>query len=351
VELPPIKIEFLKTLTDDTGLLQHSKYSTPYRKEGYTTDDNARALLACSKYLAFSKNLSIKKLIDIYLGFLCYMQRTDGRMHNFLSYNREFLDKIGSEDSMGHTLWACGFCVNPVYPKETRFVSKEIFDRVFTWVPKFTSPRAKASAIMGLSHYSKAYAEDTNAIANMKVLSDQLIKLFDIESSNEWQWFESYLTYVNGRIPHALFRAYETTRERKYLEVALKSLDFLLKVQTIDDLFVPIGNRGWYKRGSQRAMYDQQSIEASCMTEAAIEAFYCTGSNKYLETAKKIFRWFLGRNTKNLSVYDSLTGSCYDAITAEGVNLNKGAEANVSYLLARLTLEEMSILIDKKSGY
>ena len=251
---------------------------------------------------------------------------------------------------MGHTVWACGFCVNQLLPQDTRNISKEIFDRVFSWVPNFTSPRAKAAAIMGLVHYQKAYPEDLNASSNIKLLSDQLIKHFEDESSSGWEWFESSLTYVNGRIPHALFQTYESTGEKKYLAVALKSMDFLLKVQMIDDLFVPIGNKGWYKKGFQRAIYDQQSIEASCMTQAATAAFHCTGLKKYLETALKIFEWFLGRNTKGLSVYDPETGSCYDAITSEGLNLNKGAEANVSYLLARLGLEKTTILIEKKCG-
>ena len=351
MELSSIKFNFLKVLTDDTGLLQHSKYSTPYRKEGYATDDNARALMACAKYFILSKDLSIKKLIDIYLSFLCYMQRTDGRMHNFLSYNRQFLDKIGSEDSMGHTLWACGFCVSPLCPQEMRLVSKEIFDRLFAWVPTFTSPRAKAAAIMGLFHYMQAYPEDTNAYLNMKTLGNQLIRIFEDESSNEWEWFEPYLTYVNGRISNALFQAFKCTKEKNFLDVAIRSLNFLLKVHMIDDIFVPIGNKGWYKKGSRRALYDQQSIEASCMTEATVEAFRCTGSKTYLETAINIFGWFSGRNTKGLSVYDPTTGSCYDAITPMGINLNKGAEANVSYLLARLNFEEAPFLINKELIY
>lgn len=340
MNLPPIKLDFLRALTDDTGMFQHAKYSIPIRKEGYTTDDNARALIACTKYFSLFKDSEVKKLIDIYLGFLLYMQRSDGRLHNFLSYDRSFIDDVGSEDSIGHTIWACGNCVDSNLEK-TKLLSKEIFDRAFVWTSSFTSPRAKALSMIGLYHYQKAYPKDQNAKLNMKILGDSLLKYYEQSSSSEWKWFESYLTYANGRLPHALFMAYKCTREKKYLQVATESIDFLIRVQMIDDVFVPIGNQGWYKKGSTRAVYDQQSIESACMTEAAIEAFYVTKKEKYRQIAHKSFNWFLGRNLKGVSVYDSETGGCYDGITPLGLNLNEGAEATVCYLQARVELEAL----------
>lgn len=340
---PPIKLDFLKVLTDDTALLQHSKYATPYRKQGYTTDDNARALIVCTKHFSLFEDLTVKKLIDTYLGFLFYMQRTDGKMRNVLGYDRKFMDEMGSEDCMGQTLWACGHCLDLKLPDETKLLSRDIFDKAFKWAPTFTSPRAKAFSIMGLFHYQKAYPKDQNATLNMKILGDQLLRQFGQESSNGWEWFEPYLTYVNGRLSHALFLAYECTGEEKYLQVASQSLDFLLRVQMIDNTFVPIGNQGWYKKGADRAIYDQQSVEASCMTEAAIAAFRNTGKEKYRRAARQAFDWFLGRNLKGLKVYDPETGGCHDGITPHGLNLNKGAESTVAYLQARLTLEETKL--------
>ena len=85
----PINLAFVRTLTDDVGMLQHSKYATPNKKEGYATDDNARALIASTNYFMLFNDLSVKKLIDTYLSLLLYMQRSDGKMHNFLSYDRQ----------------------------------------------------------------------------------------------------------------------------------------------------------------------------------------------------------------------------------------------------------------------
>lgn len=344
LELPPVKLDFLKLLTDDTGLLQHSKFATPKRKEGYTTDDNARALIACIKHLMLFGDTETRKLIDTYLSFLFYMQRGDGRLYNLLSYDRKFVDDTSSEDSIGRAIWACGKCSDSTLPIEKKLLSKEVFDKAFSWVFYFKALRAKAFSMLGLFHYQKDYPQDRNAILNMKTLGNQLLAFFKQQSSYGWKWFEPYLTYANGRLPHALFAAYMCTKEENYLRVAKESLDFLLRIQTVDNLFVPIGNRGWYKKGAERAVYDQQSIETSCMTEAALAAFQATANEKYRKAAYNIFEWFLGRNTKGLMVYNPETGGCHDGITPLGLNLNEGAEATVSYLSARLEFEALKRL-------
>jgi hypothetical protein len=342
LDLPPIKLDFLTKLTDDTGILQHSKFVIPKRKEGYTTDDNARALIACTRYHTISGDSNVETLIDTYLSFLFYMQRTDGRLYNVLSYDRKFLDNASSEDCMGRALWACGQCLDSRLPSEKKMLSKEIFDKTFPWASSFKSLRAKALSMLGLFHYQNAHPQDQNLLINMGSLADQLVECYEHERSDEWKWFEPYLTYINGRLPHALFSAYICTKNDRYLKVANDSLDFLLRVQMIDDKFVPIGNRGWYKRGSERAIYDQQSIEASCMVEAALAAFRATGEENYKKAVYAMFEWFLGRNTKGLVVYNPETGGCHDGITPDGLNLNEGAEATVSYLLARLELETLN---------
>jgi hypothetical protein len=341
VDLSSVKLDFLKLLTDDTGLLQHAKFATPKRREGYTTDDNARALIASIKYHQIHGDSEIGKLIDVYLSFLFHMQKSDGKMHNLLSYNREFMDDVGSEDSMGRALWASGFTTSSKLPVEKRLISKEIFDKGFFWAPGFKSLRARAFAILGLCHYHQAYPQDQNVIPNMRTLVNQLLSNYEHESSSDWHWFEPYLTYVNGRLSQALFEAYENMNIEKHLQVAKESFDFILRVQMIDDKFVPIGNNGWYKKGGERAMYDQQSIEASSMVEAAIAAFRATGDEKYRRTAQTIFDWFLGKNSHGVSIYNSETGGCHDGITPKGLNLNQGAEATVAYLLARLEMETL----------
>ena len=349
MELPFVKIDFLKALTDDTGILQHSKFSIPNRREGYTTDDNARALIVATKWYLASKDPEMQKLVDLYLSFLLYMQRNDGRLHNFLGYDRKFIDHVGSEECMGHTLWACGTCVNSSLNLNQTLLAREIFDKTFGWAFRFKSLRAKAFSILGLQQYFEAHPEDKNPVLNVKALADYLIDWYDIASSGEWKWFEPFVTYANARLPQALFAAYAMTGNQKYYQVAVDSLEFLLKVQLVENKFVPVGNKGWCLRGEERAFYDQQPIEASCTVDALSEAFRITGDERYRKLAQTVFEWFLGNNSKNLTVYDSETGGCCDGITLQGLNLNQGAESTVSYLLSRLKMEDFKNISQKVS--
>ena len=339
MNLPPIKLNFLKAITDGTGILQHSKFGTPNRLEGYTTDDNARALIAATKHHQIKENSQTDKLIDTYLSFLLHTQKKDGKMHNLLSYDRQFADEEGSEECAGHTLWACGYVTNSNLSTDRKLLAKEIFDKAFPWANFFKSPRAQAFTILGLSHYHKAYPEDQNLTQNIKTLSDKLLEHYKHTRSSDWRWFEPYLTYVNGRLPQALFEAYRGTKHSEYIRVAEESLNFLLEVQMLNNKFVPIGNKGWYKKGKPRSMYDQQSVEAASMTEAVLSAYRETDNSHYKTMARTIFNWFLGKNTQNCFVYNSATGSCYDGITEKGLNYNQGAEATVCYLSARIELQ------------
>jgi uncharacterized protein YyaL (SSP411 family) len=193
--------------------------------------------------------------------------------------------------------------------------------------------------ILGLIHYHRAYCEDKNLTENIHGFSNRLLEYYENTSSSDWRWFEPYLTYENGRLPQALFEVYRETKQAKFLRIAEESLRFLLEVQILDDIFVPIGNKGWHMKEKPWAIYDQQSVEAASMTEATLTAYLATGEFYYKKIAKTIFSWFLGKNTKDIFVYNSKTGACYDGVTEEGLNLNQGAEANVCYLSARLDFE------------
>jgi hypothetical protein len=269
------------------------------------------------------------------------MQRTDGMFHNFMSYDRRFLDDVGSEDSMGRALWACGYTINYGKSEANKMLAKEIFDNGFRWVYDFKSLRAKAYAILGLQHYQKAFSKDKNLKTNILTLSEQLCTSFRYTSTTDWRWFEPYLTYSNARLPQALFEAYTSTERVSYLKIGEASFNFLIENQLINDTFFPFGNKGWYKKYDKKALYDQQPIEASCMVEAAALAFQVTGDEKYLQAAIIAFDWFLGKNSQNVLVYDDRTGGCYDGITPKGLNLNQGAESTICYLLARLELETL----------
>jgi uncharacterized protein YyaL (SSP411 family) len=340
-QLPPLKLDYMESITDETGIFQHAKFSTPNRKEGYTTDDNARALIVCTKHNLLTKNPKIAKLANTYLSFLHHMQMKNGQLHNFLGYDRRFLDRVGSDDSLGRTLWAIGHVINSNLDKEKKLLAKEIFKKTLPHAFNSTSPRTKAFAILGLSQYQNANSNKNTQSQKINELAKQLLELYNNTASVNWLWFEPYITYCNAKLPEALFEAYKHTKDKTYLQVAKDSFNFILKVQMNNNVFTPIGNNGWYKKGGTKTLYDQQSVEAYCMTKTALTAFEITQNTYYKTAAQIIFQWYHGKNIQGVKVYDPKTGSCYDGITPKGLNLNQGAESTVTYILARLNLKTM----------
>jgi len=263
----------------------------------------------------------------------------DGRLHNFMGYDRQFLDEVGSDDSLGRTLWATGNVINSNLNEEKKLLAKEIFDKALPHASASISPRTKAFTVLGMSQYLSAYPKDRNLSQRMIELTDQLLKIYKKKSSINWRWFETTLTYCNAKLPQAMFESYLHIRDEKYFQVAKDSFNFLLKVQMNNNVFEPIGNNGWYKKDGLKALYDQQSVEASCMIKTALTDFQITQNTLFKTVAQTIFEWYLGKNNQGLKIYDPKTGACYDGITPKGLNLNQGAESTIAYLLARLDLE------------
>src|SRR5690606_11073441 len=102
--LPAFTLDYIKCLTDDTGIVQHAKYGIPNLKEGYCMDDNSRALIMILMAYDQYKSKEALDLLPIYLSFIQYMQCDNDNFRNFLSFKREYLDEVGTDDSYGRTL-------------------------------------------------------------------------------------------------------------------------------------------------------------------------------------------------------------------------------------------------------
>ncbi len=329
-----VKFDHLFTLTDHNAVLQHAKFSVPARSEGYTVDDNARALVFAVKAGSLTSAPSICELQRKLISFLMLMQNEDGRFHNCMDYSQRITDEPIEGDHVGRVIWATGAAINSNMSSGMKASARLVFDRALPWARASTSPRTKAYSCLGLHERLRAEPEDQNLRANLKLMADNLVALYDTVRTSDWLWFENILTYDNPRLSQALFAAYESLGERTYLAVAETTLQFLKKTETIDRVFVPIGNRGWYVRGEARALYDQQPVEPGAIIEAAVVAYKLNRSNLYEELLQQSLGWFFGLNTKSVKLYDDATGACCDGITPEGLNENQGAESTLAFLLA-----------------
>ena len=330
--VPRVRLDHIRLLSDDTGLIQHAEHGVARRETGYTTDDNARALVVAAREVGRRNDEPARELAHIYLAFLAHAQREDGSFHNFLSYDRRWLDEVGSEDCQGRAAWACAEVLRSRLPEDQRRVAGALLDRLRPRLGELSFPRGVALALVALERLPEELRTGWQDLAS--TLGARLARCYAASSHHDWRWFEPVLTYANARLPEGMLAAHLLTGESRYLQIALETLDFLVAVTFQDGVFVPIGNRRWYARGRRRSEYDQQPIEAGCMVAAASAAWRLTRKRHYRIAARRALEWFHGRNSKGLPLADPKHGSCHDGLCENGLNLNQGAESTVMYLLA-----------------
>ncbi len=346
-DLPELNLDHLQRLTDQTGLLQHATYSTPLYAEGYCLDDNARALLLTA-FLEGSGTINprlIRELATRYLAFVAYaFDARRGRFRNFMSYERNFTEDLGSDDSHGHAVWALGATIGRTGDPGRSSLGRDLFKAALPELVKLTSPRAWAYGLLGVAEYLHVFEGDSGVQLVRKDLVDRLVELFNKASAPDWTWFESVVTYSNARLPQALIISGSAMGSEPVTRIGLDSLSWLVQQQTSDrDLFSPIGSNGFYARGGPKAEFDQQPVEAASMVSASLDALRVTRQPIWAENACRAFDWFLGKNHLQRPLYDGATGGCRDGLHADRPNENQGAESTLSFLLA---LTEM-----QSSGY
>lgn len=338
-ELPPLKLDHLKHLTDDTGIFQHALFTVPNYSHGYTTDDNARALLIT----IFLDELGIGDIWELashYLAFLGYAFNDQAKcFRNFMDYQRNWLEDTGSDDSHGRALWALGKVLNHSNALALKGMAGWLFEQTLPAIVLTTSPRAWAFALIGINEYSKRFAGDRRARQVRDELAGRLLTLYQNNRSDEWRWYEKELSYCNAVLPQALLVCGESIPNSAMAEAGLESLNWLTGLQrSSEGHFVPIGSNGFYKKGGDRARFDQQPVEAQAMVSACLEAFRITKDKQWNKEARRTFEWFLGRNDLNLSIYDPTTGGCRDGLHTDRLNENQGAESTLAFLQSLLEL-------------
>jgi glycosyltransferase involved in cell wall biosynthesis len=340
-ELPILKLDHLRRMTDETGILQHAIFTVPNYHEGYTTDDNARALMV-SILLEELGNTEGLELASRYLAFVWYAFNPEsGRFRNMLDYNRRWKEDLGSDDSHGRALWALGTVLGRSNAQAFQSMASRLFEQALPAVLDTTSPRAWAYALLGIHEYLRRFAGDRMASQVRRELAERLLRLYQSNNSDDWRWFEDRLTYCNAILPHALLICGQALPSDVMTTAGLESLCWLADIQHASEEsghFVPIGSNGFYRRDGERARFDQQPVEAQTMVSACLEAHRLTAYPRWRKEAERAFEWFLGRNDLSLPLYDPTTGGCRDGLHPDRANENQGAESTLAFLHALLEL-------------
>jgi len=341
--IPDPDLSHMRRLTDPTGIFQHATYAVPDWHHGYCTDDNSRALVAALMHYDLHRDDSVLPLADAYLAFLHYaFNREAKRFRNFMSFDRRWLDEVGSEDVHGRALWALGLATSLGPNDAVLSFATRLFNEALETVDTFQSPRAWAFSLVGIHAYLRRFQGDTSARRAGELLAKRLHAGFRQNASAEWPWCEDIVTYANAKLPHALILSGQWLPNEEMLRQGLRSLEWLIELQVSPDGTVSlIGNQGWLKRSGERARFDQQPIEAMSLVEACSEAYFCTGEKRWIERARQCLGWFLGSNDTHSILYDYHTGGCRDGLHADGPNLNEGAESTLAWLISLMTVQSL----------
>ena len=336
-QLPKIDLQHVRRMTDDTGMLQHASYHLPNRKEGYCLDDNARAIIFCVQALEQGHApAEIEPLLDNYLALLHFMQKRDGAMHNFVSYDRNYLDKVGSDDSLGRAAWCLGtLLASESVSQDHKDLAWQLYLGLRPHLHSLRSLRSVAYVIMGLAELSKSEQYSENAKPYARELGDFLVTEYEAVSDGTWNWFENVLTYGNAVLPLSLLELYIMTGETRYHEIAEASTRFLETHTFGDHMIHPIGCHGFMRRGEEPCRFDQQPIDAMGMVMLYTRWYEQTGDEGDLRRATISFEWFMGRNDLGLPLFHAERGSCHDGLMERGINQNQGAESTLAFWISR----------------
>jgi glycosyltransferase involved in cell wall biosynthesis len=344
--LPAVKLDHLQRMTDHTGIIEHAVFVIPNYPEGYTTDDNARALIVAILLEEFA-GITPAATLDLasrYLAFLWLaFDPTTKRFRNCLSYERQWQEAEGSEDSHGRALWGLGTVLGRTKDAGLRGAAGRLFELAVPAAVEFKSPRACAFALLGLLEYLESFPGDRAALNGADALANRLLDSYHTHASADWKWFENVLSYSNARLPQALIRAGRRGANEAMVSAGLEALEWLAAVQRCElkGHFVPIGSHGFYSKKTEKARFDQQPVEACAAVSAFLQAYRATGKGRWRKDAWTAFNWFLGDNDLQVALYDPSTGGCRDGLHPDRANENQGAESTLSFLMALLEMRKL----------
>ncbi len=311
----------LLAITDDTGVFQHAKGMIPWREHGYCSDDVARALVFAVR------TGYAPRLATTCMSFLLDAAVPGVGFRNFMSFDRRWLEDVGSSDCQGRVVWALGITsrMDPfgTLAMPANFLLKEIVPIIDLWSHH---PRAWAYALIGLSATQEPYVRPLR-----DRLAKDLLKMYRRNATPEWPWFEHKLTYANALLAHAVILQRHLEGA---VEIGLSALEWLFKNQYEGGVLSFCGNSRSWVRGD-RPIFDQQPIEAQELSSACLAAFLATRDQVWIDRQQACLDWFHRKNLLHEQLGDPSTGACADGLGASGPSLNCGAESTLAYLLTQ----------------
>lgn len=332
IRLPALTLDHVAAMVDGTGMLQHAVMAVPNLSEGYTTDDNARAL-----HLAVlaEQDPHAAVIVRRTLSFLHHaLNPASGRFRNFMAYDRRWLDEHGGENAQARAVRALVTAAHRLSGSLGR-TAGELLRRSWPALEGLVHPRAQAIALIALAERAGNEAADPAWTALAGKYARNLLRLHGEAATPVWPWFEDNLSYSNAKLPHGLIAYGRMFGHPQAVETGLAALRWLEGQQTAPNGgFQPIGSERPYRAGEARPLWDGQPIEVYATVSADLEAHRATGDVAWLAGARRALEWLLGRNANEASLHDLETQGCRDGLERDGMNENQGAESTLALWLS-----------------
>ncbi len=321
LRLPQRNFAHLRDLTVNTGLWEHADHTVPRPEHGFCNDDNGRALVITSH----EPNEDVADLAGTYLRYVLDSRRPDFTFRNRRDSAGTWIEDTGSDDSQGRVLWGLG----AIAARPPRPWMEDLALEGFESCSVFESTHLRANAYAALG--AAELIEHGKGIKSAFELLDRTTAFLFLATDSMSPWPETRLSYDNARIPQALIAAGVALGDERRTEVGIRLIEWLAGNETIGGQFsfTPVGGR---PAGDREPRFDQQPIEAWAMADACQRALSATGDSRWGELALRACNWLLGKNDATVVMYNDQNGGTYDGMTANGVNLNQGAESTLAGL-------------------
>lgn len=341
----------VERLTDRTGMIQHSIFSVPDRNHGYCVDDNCRALMLMHR-IGGADAARADELALTYAAFVQHAWNGEiGRFRNFMGFDRGWLEREGSEDSFGRSLWSLGDTAHRARRHDLRVWASHLFDQVAPHAFRFRSLRTKAFVILGADAMIDAHPGHEPATTLVRELAAELVAEYAGARRPGWDWFESVLAYDNARLPQALLVAGRRLGAPALVQAGLETLAWLDARQTSPlGLFRAVGTDSFGREHADPLPFDQQPLEAWATIEAARDAHAITHDVRWEATARCAYAWYMGANDLGTPIGVVEDGGCFDGLMADRVNQNQGAESVLAFQFACCAIGEMTEKAGRNGG-
>ena len=350
LHLTSLRTDHLLTLADDVGIVQHAHGIIPNRSSGYCVDDVARLAVVSLALAERGEELIWTSKLYRALAFL-QAAAEDGGMHNFMGYDRRWLDEPHIGDHVGRSIWALGDILATAWIPAVVRPARDLLDQLVATLGDDVSLRTAAYAALGLSRLDTDRLEPP-AHRQLERHVEQLAEAYARTCSEDWCWFEVALTYDNARLSQALLTGGSALGRPEFTEIGLESLRWLGDECGLDQntLRLP-GHRGRRRGEPAPGGGDEQPLDAAALVEAELTAFAVTHEAEHGVRAIRAFEWFLGRNRLQKPLYDFATGGCSDGLGSDALNDNEGAESTLAFHHAALLLDAAGVrAVDREAA-